>query len=106
MEALKHIWFFIQNQLLGMHWLHSLLGSALEALGLDTASRMGGSLHFFIYDIIKITVLLCLLIFVISYIQSYFPPERTKRILGRFHWRTRLKSIFARANRWKCYKTN
>ena len=85
MEALKNIWFFIQNQLLGMQWLHSLLGSALEALGLDTASRVGGSLHFFIYDIIKITVLLCLLIFIISYIQSYFPPERSRKILGRFH---------------------
>ncbi len=84
METLKNIWFFIQNQLLGMKWLHELLGAGFEALGLDTASRIGGSIHFFAYDIIKITVLLCLLIFIISYIQSYFPPERSKKILGRF----------------------
>ena len=56
MDILKSVWFFIQNQLLGMHWLHSLLGRALEALGLDTASRLGGSIHFFVYDIIKITL--------------------------------------------------
>lgn len=81
---MKEIWLFIQNQLLGMKWLHELLGRGFEALGLDTASRIGGSIHFFVYDIIKITVLLCLLIFVISYIQSYFPPERSRKILGRF----------------------
>lgn len=80
----KNIWFFIQNQLLGMKWLYELLKSFFEALGLDTASRIGGSIHFFVYDIIKITFLLCLLIFIISYIQSYFPPERSRRILGGF----------------------
>ena len=80
-----NIWDFIQNQLLGMQWLNAVVGSGLSALGLDTASRWGGSVQFFLYDVIKITVLLCVLIFVISYIQSYFPPERSKRILGRFH---------------------
>ena len=79
------VWDFIQNQILGMKWLNAAIGSVLSALGLDTGSRWGGSIQFFLYDVIKITVLLCLLIFVISYIQSYFPPERSKRILGRFH---------------------
>ena len=78
------IWTFIQDQLLGMKWLYKLLENAFEAIGLDTASKLGGSVHFFVYDIIKITVLLCVLIFIISYIQSYFPPERSKKILGRF----------------------
>ncbi len=81
---IKNIWFFIQNQLLGMKWLYELLKNFFESIGLDTASRIGGSIHFFVYDIIKITFLLCLLIFVISYIQSYFPPERSRRILGGF----------------------
>ena len=76
---------FIQNQLLGMKWLNTLIGRGLHALGLDTSSRWGGSVQFFLYDTIKITILLCLLIFLISYIQSFFPPERSKRILGRFH---------------------
>ena len=84
MEALRSVWIFIQDQVLGMKWLHAVIGNGLSALGLDTASRWGGSVHFFLYDVIKITVLLCFLIFVISYIQSFFPPERSKRILGRF----------------------
>lgn len=79
------VWDFIQNQILGMKWLNAAIGRGLSALGLNTSSRWGGSIQFFLYDVIKITVLLCLLIFVISYIQSYFPPERSKRILGRFH---------------------
>ena len=79
------LWNFIQNQILGMHWLSRLIGRGLSALGMDTSSRWGGSVQFFLYDVIKITVLLCFLIFLISYIQSYFPPERSKRILGRFH---------------------
>lgn len=79
------IWDFIQNQLLGMEWLNVLIGRLLTAAGLDLGSHMGASIQFFIYDVIKITVLLCVLIFVISYIQSYFPPERSKKILGRFH---------------------
>ena len=76
---------FIQDQILGMKWLNALISKGLSSLGLDIASRWGGSIQFFIYDVIKITILLCLLIFIISYIQSFFPPERSKRILGRFH---------------------
>ncbi len=85
MELLQTIWLFIQNQILGMKWLNVLIGNLVSALGLNTASHWGGSIQFFIYDVIKITILLCTLIFIISYIQSYFPPERSKRILGRFH---------------------
>ena len=79
------IWDFIQNQILGMMWLNELIGFGLSAIGLDTSGRIGGSVQFFIYDTLKITILLCFLIFLISYIQSYFPPERSKKILGRFH---------------------
>ena len=79
------MWSFIQNEILGMQWLNRLIGSLIEAVGLDPTSRIGGSVQFFFYDIIKIMVLLGVLIFVISYIQSYFPPERTKKILGKFH---------------------
>ena len=74
---------FIQNQILGMLWLKTLTGKMLTAFGLDIESRIGGSVHFFLYDVIKITLLLFVLIFVISYIQSYFPPERSKKILSR-----------------------
>ena len=79
------IWDFIQKQLLGMQWLNVLVGRLLTAIGFDTANRWVGSLQFFIYDVIKITLLLCVLIFFISYIQSFFPPERSKKILSRFH---------------------
>lgn len=79
------IWDFIQNQILGMKWLNEVIGRLLSAVGLDTATRIGGSVQFFIYDVIKITVLLCVLIFGISYIQSYFPPERSKQLMSRFH---------------------
>ncbi|EEG31564.1 putative permease [[Clostridium] methylpentosum DSM 5476] len=79
------VWEVIQNQILGMQWLNELLGLGLSALGLDINTRIGGSVQFFLYDTIKITVLLCFLILLISYIQSYFPPERSKRLLGRFH---------------------
>ena len=79
------VWSFIQDQVLGMKWLNALIGTRLSALGLDVNGRLGGSVQFFIYDVLKITILLCVLIFGISYIQSYFPPERSKRILGRFH---------------------
>ena len=79
------MWDFIQDEVFGMKWLNRLIGSLLNACGLDTESKLGGSLQFFIYDTIKIMVLLGFLIFVITYIQSYFPPERTKKILGRFH---------------------
>ena len=79
------IWDYIQKQLLGMQWLNVLVGRLLTAIGFDTANRWVGSLQFFIYDVIKITLLLCVLIFFISYIQSFFPPERSKKILSRFH---------------------
>ena len=79
------VWNFIQDEIFGMKWLNRLIGYLLNAFGLDTNEKIGGSLQFFIYDLIKIMLLLGLLIFVISYIQSYFPPERTKKILGRFH---------------------
>lgn len=85
MEYLKALGNFIQTQLLGMAWLSELVSALLGALGMDVTGPWGGSLHFFIYDVLKICLLLCTLIFIISYIQSYFPPERSKRILGRFH---------------------
>ena len=78
------IWDFIQNQVLGMKWLNELIGVLLEKVGFELSGKLGGSIHFFIYDVIKITILLCILIYMISYIQSYFPPERSKKILGRF----------------------
>lgn len=81
---LRSIWDFFQNEVLGMKWLNRLVGSGLTAAGLDTSGRVGGSIQFFIYDTIKIMLLLGFLILIISYIQSYFPPERTKKILGRF----------------------
>ncbi len=79
------VWRFFQDQILGVQWLNEWIGNVLSLLGLDINGRLGGSVQFFLYDVIKITVLLCFLIFVISYIQSYFPPERSKKILGRFH---------------------
>lgn len=75
------MWDFIQNQVLGMKWLNGLIGDVLGKLGLDLVS----SIQFFIYDVMKITILLCVLIYLISYIQSYFPPEKSKKIMGRFH---------------------
>lgn len=84
MEALKTSWDFFQNEVLGMGWLSRLISTILNACGLDTAGRIGGSIQFFIYDTVKIMVLLGVLILIISYIQSYFPPQRTKKILGRF----------------------
>ena len=76
---------FIQDQILGMKWLNALIGRLLTAVGLDVNTRIGGSVQFFFYDVIKITALLCVLIFLISYIQSFFPPERSRKIMGRFH---------------------
>ena len=77
LEVVNSIWLFFQGQILGMKWLNGLIGNGLSLLGLDINSRLGGSIQFFLYDVIKITILLCLLIFFISYIQSYFPPERS-----------------------------
>ena len=81
---MRLIWDFFQKQILGLGWLNELIGSLLSTMGLDIAGRIGASLQFFLYDLIKILVLLSILIFIISYIQSHFPPERTKKILGRF----------------------
>ena len=78
------VWDFFQYQILGMKWLNASIGSLLTALGMDITTRVGGSIQFFIYDVIKIIILLCVLIFGISYIQSFFPPERSRKILGRF----------------------
>ena len=82
---MKEIWLFFQNQILKMKWLNEVIALLLSSIGIDINSNIGASIQFFIYDVIKITVLLCVLIFIISYIQSYFPPERSKKILGRFH---------------------
>ena len=85
MDEIGRVWNFFQTEILGMKWLSRLIGRAVEACGMDPAGRIGGSIQFFFYDVIKIMVLLGVLILLISYIQSYFPPERTKKILGRFH---------------------
>lgn len=85
MQFLSKFWMFIQDQVLGMKWLSTLIGQFLNSFGFDISGKIGGSVQFFIYDVIKIVFLLCVLIFIISYIQSFFPPERTKKILGRFH---------------------
>nr|WP_279380752.1 permease [Mobilitalea sibirica] len=84
MLKMKAVWDVIQNQILGMQWLNDFVGKILIALGLDMETKLGDSIQFFIYDTIKILILLSVLIFVISYIQSFFPPERTKKIIGRF----------------------
>ena len=84
MSIIIAIWSFFEDQFLKMLWLDNLVKKGLTALGIDADSRIGGSIQFFIYDTIKIIVLLSILIFVISYIQSFFPPERTKKILGNF----------------------
>ena len=76
---------WLNNQLLKMEWLSSLVRLLVEKVfGFNTQDRVGGSIHFFIYDVIKIFILLSVLIFVISYVQSFFPPERTRKILGRY----------------------
>ncbi len=78
------IWNFIQNQLLGMAWLNDRIGVLLKSLGVNLSSAFGGGIQFFLYDTVKITILLCVLIYTISFIQSYFPPERSRAILGRY----------------------
>lgn len=85
MQILEHIGLFLQNQVLAMKWLNTLIGMLLSSLGIEVSGKIGGSVQFFLYDVIKITILLCTLIFMISYIQSYFPPERSKKIMGKFH---------------------
>lgn len=81
---MREIGLFFQNQILGMHWLKELIQNLLELTGISAQSIVGGMLNFFFYDLIKIFILLSVLIFGISYIQSYFPPERSKKLLGRF----------------------
>ena len=85
MGIFRVVWSFFQNQILGMNWLNDVIGNGLSTFGWDVGNRWVASLQFFIYDTVKIVLLLCILIFFISYIQSYFPPEKTKKILGRFH---------------------
>ncbi|OQB13622.1 MAG: putative permease [Firmicutes bacterium ADurb.Bin193] len=85
MEIIKSLWNFFQSQILKMKWLSEITDSVLSVFGLERGNPIRPSIHFFIYDLVKITLLLCVIIFLISYIQSYFPPERSKRILGRFH---------------------
>lgn len=80
------MWTFIQNEILGMQWLNRLIGAGLGAAGMDLGSRLGGSVQFFLYDVIKISVLLVVLIFCVSYIQSYFPPERSRQDPGPIPW--------------------
>lgn len=82
---MNEVWLFFQDQILGMKWLNEAIRILLYGLGLDVNTKLGGMLQFFLYDTIKIFVLLAVLIYMISYIQSYFPPERSKKILGRFH---------------------
>lgn len=79
------MWTILQEQVLGMKWLDTLIGYLLTRSGLDVSTRIGGSIRFFLYDEIKICLLLCVLIFGVSYIQSFFPPERSREIMGRFH---------------------
>lgn len=85
MDIIQSIWDFFQNQILGMKWLNELISNSLSLIGLNIESKLGASIQFYIYDTLKITILLCILIYLISYIQSYFPPERSRRILGHFH---------------------
>lgn len=85
MKFISLSWSFLQNQILGMKWLNEMIGALLSILGINIETRLGLGIQFFLYDVIKITILLCVLIYIVSYIQSYFPPERSKQILGRFH---------------------
>lgn len=85
MKFISSFWNFFQNQILGMKWLNEMIGALLSILGINIETRLGLGIQFFLYDVIKITILLCVLIYIVSYIQSYFPPEKSKRILSRFH---------------------
>ncbi len=84
MRIVQSVILFLQDQVLGMQWLKDMFAAFLQAIGVDIQSRLGASLHFFFYDVVKITLLLCLLIFLISYIQSYFPPEKCRSIAARY----------------------
>jgi len=85
MQIIEKIGLFIQDEILGMKWINRLVGDILSAFGLNLSTWYGGSIQFFLYDVIKILILLSVLIFIISYIQSYFPPERTKKIIGKYN---------------------
>ena len=88
---------WLNDNLLKMTWLSDIIKKLVENIfGLNISERVGGSVHFFIYDVIKIFILLSVLIFSISYVQSYFPPERTKKILSRFNgiWANILAALF------------
>lgn len=82
MQTVFQVWDFFQNHILGLKWLNTLIGNMLQAFGMNPDTVLYAALRFFIYDSIKISFLLSVLIFIISYIQSYFPPQRTRRILG------------------------
>ena len=82
MDKLKEGWYFFQEQILGIHWLNDIIGKMLIHIGIDPEGKLFSAMQFFIYDSIKIFYLLSVLIFIISFIQSYFPPQRTRRILG------------------------
>ena len=81
---MKQVWDLFQNQILGMQWLNELIGNVLKVVGIDINGKVGASIQFFLYDTIKILTLLSVLIGIISYVQSFFSPERTKKILGNF----------------------
>ena len=81
---MEKFWLFIFDNIIGLKWINDVVGYFLELIGIDLETNFGGALQFFIYDMIKIVFLLLFLISIISYIQSYFPPERTKKILGKF----------------------
>lgn len=81
---MRDILLFIQNQILGMKFLNQLIGLLLTKAGIDISSKFGGALQFFLYDTIKIFILLLTMIFIISYIQSYFPPERSRQVIGKY----------------------
>ena len=88
LELVKSLWGIFEKQFLKMNWLDKIINNLLNNFGIDTKTKFGGSIDFFVYDIIKIVILLSILIFFISYIQSYFPPERTKKILLKFNGMT------------------
>ena len=84
MDSIIAVFAWLNDMLLKMTWLSEGVAWFVESiLGLSIATQVGGSVHFFIYDVIKIFILLSVLIYSLSYIQSYFPPERTRQILGR-----------------------
>lgn len=82
MQAVLNAWDFFQKQVLGLRWLNVLIGNILQTLGMNPETKLFSALQFFIYDSFKIFFLLSVLIFIISYIQSFFPPQKTRRILG------------------------